>query len=124
MTKLNDADFINMLSSYDVICLQETFVGALPNINDISIIPNYKHFWSPALKLSSDKNYKGRLSGGVLVLVRNTLKDYFSLLKTDIENCVTINISKYIFGIDQDVILVNFYVPPYNSPFYKWCHCT
>ena len=77
MSKLNDVDFINMLSNYDIICLQETFVGSLSNIDDISIIPNYIHFWSPALKLSSEKHYKGRLSGGVLIMIKDKLKDLF-----------------------------------------------
>ena len=119
MSKLYDSDFIHMLSKYDIVCLQETFVGALPNNNDVVILSGYMHFWSPALRLSSDKHHKGRLSGGVLVLINNKFKNYVALLKNNIDNCVTIRINRVVFNTDNDIILVNIYIPPYNSPFYN-----
>ena len=48
------------------------------------LFPNYKPYFAPATKTST----KGRASGGVLVLVKNSLNHYVKDVKCTIDNAV------------------------------------
>ena len=83
---------------------------------------DYVAFHSPAIKLS----LRGRVSGGVVALVRRTLLDYVTQVKTPFDHMICLQISKTLFGSTKDIIFTLAYIPPYQSPYYKgkdWnCH--
>ena len=70
--KLCEADFMQYVSEFDIICFTETF---LERIDPLGCFPDFLQFPSPAVKLSRH----GRSSGGVLVLVKCALGKYVSV---------------------------------------------
>ena len=71
-----------------------------------------RHFFSPALKISSP----GRCSGGVIVLVKNYLKDNVIELNSKLSNCITL---KFINIFLNEVIGIFPYIPCSTSPYYN-----
>ena len=66
LSKLDDSDFISYISSFDFICMVETFVDHFQS----SLFPEHTDFCSPALKLSDH----GRRSGGFVTLIKKKKK--------------------------------------------------
>ena len=111
MKKLHDDEFIDFLSDFDVVSLQETFM--INNDLPPNVFPSFMSpFFSPALKISSH----GRGSGGVIVLVKQNLKNYVIELNSKISNCITL---KFINIFINELICIFPYVPCSSSPFYN-----
>ena len=70
---------------------------------------------TPARKLS----HQGRTSGGVIVLVKNTLWPFVKQVQTDFDNVIIFEASKNLLGTDSNVFLVCTYLNPVNSPVYN-----
>jgi exonuclease III len=108
--KLKDPDFISYVSKFDIVCLQETFLETVAS----DAVSGYVCFSTPATQLSNG----GRRSGGVAVLVKSSISHLVEKLDTDLENIVALLVSKKLFDLPTDVILLGVYVPPIDSPFY------
>ena len=59
------------------------------------------------------------MSGGVIVLVKNTFSSFVKRVEVDVENTVVLRVSKELFGTSKYVIFVSSYIPPHDSTFWK-----
>ena len=118
--KLLDNSFLEFLEDFDIICLVETFMAN----NDLP-----KHlfssfckpaFFSKAFRLST----YGRCSGGVIVLIKQTLRNLVNIIELDHEfdNIIALKFSKILSS--QDVIFLFTYVQPYGSQYYDQVNFT
>lgn len=112
-TKLMDPDFLDYVSSFDVVCLCETFLNS--KFSPPEKWSNFFPFCCPAAKLS----HHGRSSGGVVVLVRNEYYDFVSRVDVSCDQVIVLKFDKSLFNTDCDVFFVACYVPPSDSPAYN-----
>ena len=100
-SKVKLLDFEEFIQKYKLICLTET---KLDELDDVTV-PNYKIF-------TTNRKIKRRASGGVAVLVHNSLSDYTTVLDTDIKSTIWIRLDKSIL-----IVFGLIYNPPENSPY-------
>ena len=100
-SKLKLLDFEEFIQKYKLIFLTET------KLDDIDV-PNYKIF-------TNNRTIKKRASGGVAILVHNSLFDYITVLDTDIKSTIWIRLNKNICQIP--IVFGLIYNPPENSPY-------
>ena len=113
-TKLGDNSFINFVNGFDFVCFTETFMDV--NFDYKQVFHDFVKYFAPAKKLSK----QGRNSGGVLLLVKNSLSPFVKEIKLDnTNNMIAILIDKKVFNADKDVVLVACYIPPEGSPVYN-----
>ena len=111
-SKLFDDDFMEFITSFDFVCLAETFLLSF-NLNDI--FPDHDVYYQPAVKLSAD----GRPSGGIFCLIRKKFKPFIKRqIKIDAGNFLMFIIDKALFDLDKDMLYVCAYVPPEGSRYY------
>ena len=111
--KLFDDDFVEFVTSFDFVCLVETF---MLNFNYDAIFADYDVYFQPAVKLSAD----GRPSGGIFCLIKKIFKPFIKRqIKIDVGNFLLFIIDKALFGLDKDVLYVCAYVPPEGSRYYN-----
>jgi len=113
INKLSDHDFVNFVTSFDVVCLQETFATASFDF-DIHF-DKFLVVVSPAVRLSR----MGRSSGGTVLLVRKSLSDYVTVVESGVDNILCVRLSKMLFGSDKDVVFIGTYIHPTSSPYYQ-----
>ena len=95
--------------------LTETFSTDFPS----HLFPLYTVFICPRIKLTDAPT--GRLSGGVALLVRKQFARFVKQIHVEYDYCVVLQLSKELFGLDKDCILLGIYLPPSNSKNYKDC---
>ena len=110
LPKLQDQDFINYISSFDFICLVETFVDAI----QLQFLTDHTIFVQPALRFTR----QGRASGGVAVIIRNTFLKLIKRIECHCCNHISFLVDKSLFGFSKNVLIVCVYVHPENSPYY------
>ena len=110
--KLPDCSFINYVSSFDFVCLTETFADATFDFN--GLFTEHVKFVAPAKRLSR----QGRNSGGVLLLIKRAVCKFVKQIQINCANTVAVRIDKSVFNADKDVLLIASYVAPEHSPFY------
>ena len=103
-SKLKLLDFEEFIQKYKLIFLTETKLDELDDID----VPNYKIF-------TNNRTIKKRASGGVAILVHNSLSDYITALDTDIKSTIWIRLNKNICQIP--IVFGLIYNPPENSPY-------
>ena len=108
--KISDISFIDCIKSYDVIGLTETWCS---DIDLQYIFPDYEMIMKTGDKISSS----GRLSGGILVLIRKHFCNYKKWTKIT-ENAVFILFDRDLFGLDRDILYSCVYVQPEGSTWY------
>ena len=109
--KLFDDDFLSYITSFDFVCLTETFIV---NFN-FDMFTEHEFFFQPAVRLSA---VDGRPSGGVACLIRKQCLPFIRQIKIDVGNFLLFIIDKSLFGLDKDVLYVCAYVPPEGSRYY------
>lgn len=113
LVKFDNAEFMSFITSHDFVCLTEThFCG---DVLDSNYLKDFSVFIANAKKLS----HHGRLSGGVVVLVKNTFVSYVERVAVDVENTVVLRLSKELFGTSKDVMFISSYIPPHDSRFWQ-----
>ena len=110
--KLELTDFINFVTTFDIICFTETFV-TFPFSS--SVFRDYTIFTATAKKLS----HFGRASGGVISLVHKRFADSVQLLTTDFDNTIAFKVEKHVFSTDKDIVFIHTYIPPCESSYYN-----
>ena len=110
--KLNDLAFVNYVSSFDFVCLTETFTDS--GYDYENIFRDHLKYFAPARKFS----HHGRNSGGVLVLVKKCLEPYITEIKLDCDNAITLKLNKEVFGFSKDLVFVASYVVNEGGPLY------
>ena len=106
-SKLNCPDFVDYLSKYDCIGLQET---KLDDIDSVSI-SGYELFTKNRKQIS---RYR---SGGIALFVRNELSSYIHIMKNESKLVLWFSISKTILKTSEDLICGIVYIPPVGSRF-------
>ena len=61
----------------------------------------------------------GRLSGGILFLVKNVIAKHIKQVFVETDNILVLRISRELTGALTDSILVGAYLPPQNSAYYR-----
>jgi len=111
ISKFSDPDFFAYLKKFSFICLCETFVSF---VDCSESMKDYVSFIAPAKRLSK----QGRLSGGVLCLIKREMLEYFEYIGCKYDNVLVFKISRTLFDVERDILLFCTYVPPISSPFY------
>ena len=104
LSKFEDPDIVDYLSSFSFICLCETF---LEYFDHTIHFPDFDCYVSPARKLSEH----GRRSGGVICLIAKAHKEFFSNVPIDIDNVLVMKARKELLGLENDVLMF-FYLYP------------
>ena len=106
---INYPEFIDFLSSFDILCLSETHLDD----TDIVDIANCSF-----ISKNISQAYK-RKSGGIGVYVKDTLSPFIHVLPNQSEYVLWISINKAITNLDEDLIFGALYIPPENSRFFS-----
>ena len=112
LSKLDNHDFTNYITSFDFVCLTETYVSSKL---ETDVFCDFCAYTANARKLS----YHGRQSGGVILFVRNTISSFVERISVEVENCVVVEIKKELFDTDKNIMLIASYIPPCDSNFWK-----
>ena len=105
---LHDYSLLEFLSKYEIICILETFYerDTLPNI-----FPNFKRFFSPAIRLSK----YGHASGGVYVFVKSNIE----VVEINVHNITDFTIALELKFPQENILFVSTYIPPQGSNYYN-----
>ena len=106
-TKVEFPDFTEMIETYDILCISETFLDETENIS----VPGYSFLSKPR------KMHYYRKSGGLGIFVKSTLSQNIELIETDSEYGLWIKLKKSLLSLDQDIVIGAIYVPPEQSRF-------
>jgi len=116
LSKTNEVDFMRYIDSFDLVCLTETHTTKA--VLDISLFSSFHLYISDAKKLS----HHGRMSGGVIVMVKKHLVVNVQLVKSEIDNTIVLNLGKSLFNSTKDVLLICAYLPPCDSKYWQSTH--
>ena len=105
--KLKAPDFMAMISQYDIIALQETFLDD----DDYVIVPGYVVIHQNRRKLTK------RRSGGIAFLFKVALSSHIVPINNESLLIQWIRISKCVMKTDYDITCGNAYIPPYNTKY-------
>ena len=109
--KLTDCSFVNYVTSFDFVCLTETFADFTFDFN--GLFTEHVKFVAPAKRMSR----QGRNVGGVLSLIRRTVCKFVKQIQTDYANTIAVRVDKSVFNADKDVLLIASYVAPGHGPY-------
>ena len=56
--------------------------------------------------------------GGVIAGIKNSLSKYVNRIAEDFKFGILMRLDKTLFNVSRDIIFINVYVPPENSPAY------
>ena len=98
VNKLKQSDFLDVICKHDIICLYECWTGSNDS-SDISL-HNYVTYSIPRV------HGKG---GGIVIYIRECLKDYCSCIQTVCDSVVILKIER---NVGKDVHLFVNYIPP------------
>ena len=62
----------------------------------------------------------GRAMCGILVCVHNSISKYVVRIDSECKFCIFFKISNVLFKTEKDIVLCIVYLPPYNSPAYRF----
>ena len=116
--KLNDRDFNDFIQNFDIICLTETHMTARDLEHyDLS---GFRHYVCDAIKLGHSF---GRLSGGVVVLIKDNIQHNFTRLSCEVENIICLRVNRHLFDSQTNLIFLACYIPPQDSKFWNYSKC-
>ena len=96
-------DFLNIINKTDIICLQETRKEVK--------FRDYRCF---------NLTRKGTKGGGVAIAVSRSISAGISKVTSlSSVDTIAIKLSKHFFKTNKDIIIINTYIPPCNSSYYK-----
>ena len=111
--KFEISDFVNCISKIDILVLTETWTHNVVHTSDFKCFSSTNN---NSYK-SSNTSRSGRISGGVMVFVKNHLASKV-VLKKSTNNFVWCEINKEIMGTLNHVYLCGVYIPPINSKYF------
>ena len=113
--KLGDYDFLEYISSYDLIFLSETWISNKDNINSDINGYNSEHLFGNKSKNTT----KGRYSGGIAFYYKNELKNFITIVEKQQFGLIWVKISADLFPFDENVYLCHIYMPPNDSKVFR-----
>ncbi|XP_053405613.1 uncharacterized protein LOC128558990 [Mercenaria mercenaria] len=102
-------EFVNLVKSHDIFLLSETKVDE----HDIIDIDGYTFFSKPR------KQKYIRKSGGVGVLIKESVAKYVDTIDSNSEYIMWIKLKPQCTNLETDIVLGIVYVPPMHSRFYN-----
>ena len=111
-SKLNDFDFLNFISSYDIVLLTETWTSKFSNLK----IKNFEYFHGPR---PNSKRKAKRSSGGIVIYYKDSFVNKIELVNINPKGIIWIKFKKEHFGCEKDIYLCTCYIPPEDSNVYK-----
>ena len=105
LSKLRYPDFEEFCQSYDIVCLVESKLGSLDSFD----IQNFR-----ILHLINRKQAKSR-SGGIAVLVKDTIFEHVKILKSTSENVLWFTVNSSL--LHDSVLFGAVYIPPESSSY-------
>ncbi|MES9881010.1 MAG: reverse transcriptase domain-containing protein [Sedimenticola sp.] len=111
-SKLNDLDFLDLITKYDILFFTETWTGATANVQ----INGFHEITCNRPKCS--KRAK-RDSGGIVIYCKNKLSDNLKVVKLDEKGIVWLKLPKEDFKMQNDVYFCICYIPPERSRLYR-----
>ena len=112
INKLEDTHFLGILNYHDMLCLQETHCG-----QNETPIDHISHF--TAIPHCRKKSSNNRYFGGMLLLIRKTIRKGIKVTYTADPDILGITLNKEFFGLEKELIVWFVYAPPVNSPYTK-----
>lgn len=109
----NECDLLNFIHDFDIILLLETFLDSFSD----SIISTHKAIVCPGVKVSDSAH--GRLSGGLIFLIRNELSQFVQQIHIETDNILVLKVASNLFGTQEDCLLIGAYLPPENAKYYE-----
>ena len=106
-SKLNIPEFKEMVSTYDIIALQET------KLNDV----DYVDLAGYTIICQNRRKTTIHRSGGTAFLFKTSLSQHFESIKSESDLIQWIRISKSITKTDGDIYCGNMYIPPQGSKY-------
>ena len=100
---------------FDIVCLTETHVQQ----GQIDVEATFQSFCGFTAGASNLTSTYGRLSGGVLMLIKDNIKHMFQPITTEVDNCVTLMLDKKWLGLKSNIVLIGCYIPPQESQFWN-----
>ena len=113
LEKINLDGFCDFINSFHIIGLGETFTNS--NFDFSIKFKDFDAIHCPAEQFS----HHGRPSGGLVLLVKKTLKDMVEKIETGISHVLSIKIKKEFLGTSQDLLYICTYIHPVGSIFYS-----
>ena len=110
-SKVQHADFTDLTHDLDVIGITETHSSMESDVQK----QGYKHFAVVRKKATLARAH----SGGIAVLVRNSLAPHTSMCEWSNPCCLTIRVNGSALDLSHDLYIVMVYVPPENSSYLK-----
>ena len=107
--KKSCSEFINFISDYDIICLQETFTNKNSKID----LKGYKSIHS--YRRLQNRRAK-QASGGLVIYIRERFQKGVKVVKNDTDCIVWLKFDKTYFQMQNDIYLAVIYIVPENSP--------
>lgn len=108
-----DLDYVrNFCQRYDIIGICETWGEKKSDFDEI--LPGYQVY----SKVWTRRSSRGRIPGGVSLIVKNILLPYITLLVLDCKYLVGLWISRHYTGLEVDLVLLCVYLPPQGSTSY------
>ena len=112
LCKLDDPEFIRNISSFDILCLQETL--SYPkctnplSIEGFRVIPLYR-------KISGNNRH----FGGSMLCIKNHVRNGVKIVEKFCGDIVWVKLDKTFFSLEKDLFVCFAYVPPSDSPYVK-----
>ena len=103
----------DFIGTFDVACLGETFT--LPGFDFSIKFEDFIAVHWPAEKFTD----LGRPSGGLVVLIRKTIKPFIEIIKTNINHVICLKIKKELLKTAKDLLYICTYIHPNTSIFYS-----
>ena len=107
--KYQNEDFLEIINSYDILCLTETWK------EDGKSLPTPKGYKGKHHNRKEKHAKAKRNSGGILVLYKTEFQDHIKVINNKDENILWLKISKSYKGLGRDVLLGTVYISPSNS---------
>ena len=107
LAKIPDTDFMHYIRRFDICSLVETFTHVALDFS--TSFGDFLVMHSPGVKLST----QGRLSGGVVVLIKNCFANQINRLAATGDNIIAFKI------LTTNTIVICTYIPPFDSPYYS-----
>ena len=110
-SKVQHANFTDLTHDLDVIGITETHSSLESDVQK----QGYKHFAIVRKKATLARAH----SGGIAVLVRNSLAPHTSMCEWSKPCCLTLRVNGSALHLSQDLYIVTVYIPPENNSYLK-----
>ena len=109
--KLTDVDFIDCISEFDIVFLNETWL----NENDFCNLGINGYESDHIYGVKAKNSGRGRYSGGISVYYRSSLKPYIKIEEKSAQGFIWIQVDQDLFPFDEHLYFGHVYLPHNKS---------